>query len=124
MAPSGSSWLVRQRDTKSIDASAIPVISPAACRYSTLPRASRCSSLVRRKYRPTASMCGERSTPVIRAEGNVCASFMVESPVEQPMSRMSFGSGPYTGIYIYTCNAYIMYIMYMMYTMNIMYNGI
>lgn len=94
VASTGSSWLVSDSDTRSIDASASPVISPAACRYSTRPRASRWSSLVRSLNRPTASMCGDRSTPVIRAEGNVCASFRVDSPVEQPTSRMSLGSGP------------------------------
>lgn len=92
----GSSWLVSDSDTRSIELSANPVPSPAACKYSTVPRAELWSSLVRRLCLATASMWGERSTPVMRrAKGKVCASFRVDSPVEQPISRMSFGSGPF-----------------------------
>ena len=97
VASAGSSWLVSDSDTRSIELSASPVPSPAACKYSTVPRAALCSSLVRRLCLATASMWGERSTPVMRrAKGKVCASLRVDSPVEQPMSRMSFGSGPLT----------------------------
>ena len=97
VASAGSSWLVSDSDTRSIELSASPVPSPAACKYSTVFRAEACSSLVRRLCLATASMCGDRSTPITRrAKGKVCASLRVDSPVEQPMSRMSFGSGPYS----------------------------
>mmetsp|Transcript_9401 Transcript_9401/g.13140 ORF Transcript_9401/g.13140 Transcript_9401/m.13140 type:complete len:338 (+) Transcript_9401:49-1062(+) len=95
VAAAGSSWFTRQSETRSWLLSGSPVASAAPCRKCMRPASARSAARVCCRWRATATMCGDRSTPVISlAPGKVRASFMLESPVEHPRSAIVLGRNP------------------------------